>query len=92
MVQLGQHKSLQIILKLSRLVFHELKVFDANGNQIDNRDTAYNDGETSLIITTPPLEDGVYTVTSKVLSKVDGHLVQAAIVFGIGDVQLIFRC
>ena len=63
-------------------------MYDANGNQIDNRDTSYNDGETSLIVTTPPLEEGVYTLTSKVLSKVDGHLVQAAVVFGVGDVQV----
>ena len=83
--------TIQIITNYSEAVeigFSELKVYDANGNQIDNRDTAYNDGETSLIITTQPLEDGVYTITSKVLSKVDGHLVQAAIVFGVGDVKI----
>jgi len=68
--------------------FSELRVFDSNGNKIDNLDTAYYDGENSLVITTPPLEDGVYTVTSKVLSKIDGHLVQAAIVFGVGEVQV----
>ena len=81
----------QIISKYSEAVeidFSELKVYDANGNQIDNRDTSYNDSETSLIVTTPPLEEGVYTLTSKVLSKVDGHLVQAAVVFGVGDVQV----
>ena len=68
--------------------FSELKVFDSNGNKIDNMDTVYYDGENSLIITTPPLEEGVYTVTSKVLSKIDGHLVQAAIIFGVGDAQV----
>ncbi|NMI84227.1 MAG: copper resistance protein CopD [Candidatus Nitrosopelagicus brevis] len=81
----------QIITNYSEAVeigFSELRVYDANGNQIDNKDTAYNGGETSLIVTTPPLEDGVYTITSKVLSKVDGHLVQAAIVFGVGDVKI----
>ncbi|HJM45414.1 MAG TPA: CopD family protein [Candidatus Nitrosopelagicus sp.] len=81
----------QIITNYSEAVeigFSELRVYDANGNQIDNKDTAYNGGETSLIITTPPLEDGVYTITSKVLSKIDGHLVQAAIVFGVGDVKI----
>ena len=81
----------QIITNYSEAVeidFSELKVYDANGNQIDNRDTMYNDGETSLVVTTSPLEDGVYTITSKVLSKVDGHLVQAAIVFGVGDVKI----
>jgi len=68
--------------------FSELKVFDSNGNKIDNMDTAYYEGESSLVITTPPLEDGTYTVTSKVLSKVDGHLVRAAIIFGVGEAQV----
>ncbi len=66
--------------------FSTLKVFDSNGDQIDNRDTRYYEGEESLLITTPPLDDGVYTVTSTVLSKVDGHLVPDAFVFGVGDV------
>ena len=81
----------QIITKYSEAVeidFSELKVFDSDGNQVDNRDTTYYDGENSLVITTPPLEDGVYTVTSKVLSKVDGHLVRAAIMFGVGEAKV----
>jgi len=80
-----------IITKYSEAVeidFSELKVFDSDGNQIDNGDTAYYEGESSLVITTPPLEDGTYTVTSKVLSKVDGHLVRAAIIFGVGEAQV----
>ncbi len=56
------------------LNFSTLKVLDNNGNQIDNKDTDYYEDEKSLIVTTSPLEDGVYTVTTKVLSKVDGHL------------------
>ena len=63
--------------------FSVLKVFDSNGEQIDNRDTKYLAGEESLVVTTPPLEDGVYTVTSKVLSKIDGHLVDYAFVFAV---------
>lgn len=81
----------QIITKYSEAVeidFSELKVFDSDGNQIDNGDTVYYEGESSLVITTPPLEDGIYTVTSKVLSKVDGHLVRAAIIFGVGEAQV----
>ena len=66
--------------------FSEIKVLDSNGNQIDNKDTDYHEGELSLIVTTPPLEDGVYTATAKVLSKVDGHLVPSAFLFGIGNV------
>ena len=68
--------------------FSELKVFDTDGNQIDNKDTTdYYEGEESLIVTTPPLEDGVYTVSTKVLSKVDGHLVPGAFLFAVGDVE-----
>ncbi len=66
--------------------FSEIKILDNSGNQIDNKDTNYYEGESSLIVTTPPLEDGVYTATVKVLSKVDGHLVPSAFLFGIGDV------
>ena len=81
----------QIIVFYSEAIeidFSELKVFDSNGNKIDNMDTAYYEGESSLVITTPSLEDGIYTVTSKVLSKIDGHLVQAAIIFGVGEAQV----
>jgi copper transport protein len=72
------------------LDFSSLKVFDSNGDQIDNKDSTYHLGENSLIVTTPPLEGGVYTVTSKVLSKVDGHLVDNAFIFGVGDVIIDF--
>ncbi len=68
------------------LDFSILKVLDSNGNQIDNKDTSYYEGEDSLIVTTPPLEDGVYTVTTKVLSKIDGHLVPDAFLFTVGNV------
>ncbi len=70
------------------LDFSSLKVFDSNGDQIDNKDSHYYLGEESLIVTTPPLEDGGYTVASKVLSKVDGHLVPDAFTFGVGDVKI----
>ncbi len=71
------------------LDFSQLKVLDSNGNQIDNKDTDYYEEEDSLIVTTLPLKDGVYTVSSKVLSKVDGHLVPDAFVFTIGNVQYV---
>jgi copper transport protein len=81
----------QIVVHYSEALevdFSELKVFDSNGNQIDNKDTAYFEGEDSLVVTVPPLKEGVYTVTSKVLSKVDGHLVDYAFVFGVGNVRI----
>jgi copper transport protein len=82
----------QIIIHYSEAIeidFSVIKVLDSNGNQIDNKDTQYFDGdESSLFVTTPPLEDGIYTVASKVLSKVDGHLVPEAFVFGVGNVSV----
>ena len=79
----------QVIVYFSEPVeldFSSLKVFDNNGDQIDNKDTKYFEDEKSLVVTTPSLENGIYTVTSNVLSKVDGHLVPGAFIFGVGDV------
>ncbi|MGY5150523.1 MAG: copper resistance CopC/CopD family protein [Candidatus Nitrosopumilus sp. bin_68KS] len=79
----------QVIVFFSEPVdidFSEIKVFDSDGNQIDNKDTSYYENELSLIVTTPPLEDGIYTSSTKVLSKVDGHLVPSAFLFAVGDV------
>ena len=84
----------QIITYYSEAVeidFSELKIYDSDGNQVDNRDIAYNNAESSLIITTSPLEDGVYTIASKVLSKVDGHLVHAAIIFGFLKFYVVYK-
>lgn len=81
----------QIVIQYSEAIeieFSAIKVFDSNGNQIDNKDTEYIGNESTLSVTTPPLKDGLYTVTSKVLSKVDGHLVDRAFVFGVGDVAV----
>lgn len=65
--------------------FSSLKVYDGGGNQIDNRDTSYYLDDRSLVVSTPPLEDGIYTVASKVLSSVDGHLVPDTFIFAVGS-------
>ncbi|QLH08209.1 virginiamycin B lyase family protein [Candidatus Nitrosotenuis sp. DW1] len=81
----------QIVIHYSEAIeieFSAIKVFDSSGNQIDNKDTKYIGSESTLAVTTPPLKDGIYTVTSKVLSKIDGHLVDEAFVFGVGDVSV----
>lgn len=70
------------------LDFSSLKVFDSNGEHVDNRDTRYHENEESLVVSTPPLEEGIYTVASKVLSRVDGHLVPNAFVFAVGNIKL----
>ena len=79
----------QVIVYFSEPIdvnFSSLKVFDNNGDQIDNKDTKYFEDEKSLVVTTPSLKSGIYTATSSVLSKVDGHLVPGAFNFGVGDV------
>ena len=81
----------QIVIRYSEAVeldFSEIRVLDSNGNQIDNKDTRYLQEESVLVVTTPPLTEGVYTVASKVLSKVDGHLVPETLVFGVGNVSV----
>ena len=65
--------------------FSSLKVYDQNGQQIDNRDTTHHTDSLSLVVTTPPLTDGLYTISSKVLSAVDGHLVPDTILFAVGS-------
>lgn len=65
--------------------FSQIRVFDSNGYQVDNGDTRYYQGESSLIVTTSPLQEGTYTASTKALSKVDGHLVPDAFLFGVGS-------
>lgn len=68
--------------------FSEIKVIDDRGERIDNRDLAYYHEDLALAVSTPPLEDGVYTVSTKVLSKVDGHLVPGVFLFGVGEATI----
>ncbi len=66
------------------LRYSKVTVLDSHGKQIDNKDVHYINGDqTTLSVTLPPgLQDGVYTVTTKVLSQVDGHVTENAFVFG----------
>lgn len=79
----------EVIVRYSESVeiaHSSLEVFDSDGSRVDNGDTSYHgDGDAALVVTTAPLEEGTYTVASTVLSRVDGHLVPSAFVFGIGD-------
>ena len=87
----GEVGTTQVWVRYSEEVelgFSSLKVYDGAGNQIDNRDTRHYTDDASLIVSTPPLEEGIYTVASKVLSRVDGHLVPSTFVFAVGDIVL----
>ncbi|MGH9988184.1 MAG: copper resistance CopC family protein, partial [Nitrososphaeraceae archaeon] len=68
--------------------YSEVRVLGPDGKQIDNRDTQHFDGDQSTLGVTLPnagLEDGVYTVSTKMLSQIDGHVTHDAFVFGIGE-------
>jgi len=67
--------------------YSKLTVIDSNGKEIGNKDIhTINNDPASLSITLPSgLKDGVYTVSTKVLSQVDGHVTENAFVFGVGS-------
>ncbi len=70
------------------LSFSSIKVLNSDGKRVDNNNLNYGNDEKSLIVTTPELDDGTYTIISKVLSKIDGHIVKHTLVFGVGDVRI----
>ncbi|HMK33112.1 MAG TPA: copper resistance protein CopC, partial [Nitrosopumilaceae archaeon] len=67
--------------------YSQLKVLDSNGNEIQEKDEHYiNNDQTTLSVSLPSgLEDGIYTITTKVLDQTDGHVTKDAIVFAIGQ-------
>jgi copper transport protein len=68
--------------------YSKLAILDSNGKQIDNRDIKNINGDQMALSVTLPssrLKDGVYTVTTKVLSQVDGHVTDNAFVYGVGE-------
>ena len=87
-IPVGETEIVVVYSESVEIDFSTLRVIDGSGRQVDNRDTAYHEGEHSLRVTTPPLGEGVYTVTSKVLSKVDGHLVDYAFIFAVGEAAI----
>ena len=81
----------EVIVYFSEAVdieFSEIKVINDKGDRIDNRDLRYHHEDVALAVSTPSLEDGVYTVSTKVLSKVDGHLVPGVFLFGVGEATI----
>jgi copper transport protein len=73
------------------LRYSTIKVIDAGGKQVDNKDEHNIGGDPSSLSVTLPtsgLKDGVYTVSTKVLSSTDGHVVDSAFVFGIGQAAI----
>jgi copper transport protein len=69
------------------LRYSKLTVLDSNGKQVDNKDIKNINGDQMTLYVTLPsgqLKDGVYTVVTKVLSQIDGHVTDNAFVYGVG--------
>lgn len=68
------------------LSYSRMSVLAGDGTRVDNNDPHNVGGDTATLAVTlkPDTPDGVYTVTTKVLSAVDGHVVESAFTFGIG--------
>jgi len=71
------------------LKYSKLKVIDQNGKQVDNKDIHHLNGDqSSLSVSLPQLNDGVYTVSTTVLSQTDGHVTDNAFVFATGEAAI----
>lgn len=71
------------------LRYSSLKVLDSNGKQVDLGKVNYKGSdESSLEVSVPVLKDGTYTVSTSVLSQIDGHVTDNALVFAVGQAVL----
>ena len=70
--------------------YSKISVLDSTGRQVDKKDVHYVQGDHTLLSVSLPasIKDGVYTVSTKMLSEVDGHVTDNAFVFGIGKAAI----
>jgi copper transport protein len=72
------------------LRYSKLSVIGEDGKQVDNKNVQYANGDqTALsVILLQDMKDGLYTVSTKMLSQIDGHVTDNAFVFGVGEVEV----
>jgi copper transport protein len=70
--------------------FSRIEVYDANGRRVDQSDSHLDptDALTLIVGLSGPLPDGIYTVSWRALSAVDGHVTQGSFAFGTGQVDM----
>jgi copper transport protein len=68
------------------LGYSSIRVLGPDGGRVDMNDPHNVEGDTASIGVTmqPGLPEGEYTVSTKVLSAVDGHVVEETFIFGVG--------
>jgi copper transport protein len=68
------------------LKYSKISVIGPDGNRVDNNDPHNVNGDTASLGVSlkPGIPDGTYTVSTSVLSAVDGHVLDNAFTFGVG--------
>ncbi|MEO9295011.1 MAG: copper resistance protein CopC [Nitrososphaera sp.] len=68
------------------LSYSTVTVLGPDGSRVDLNDAHFVNGNTQTVAVTlqPGLREGVYTVTSRTLSAIDGHITDSAFTFGVG--------
>src|SRR5215211_6879197 len=72
------------------LRYSKLNVIGPDGKQIDNKNVQYANGDEAALSVTlsPDIKDGLYTVSTKMLSQIDGHVTDNAFAFGVGEAKI----
>ena len=74
------------------LPYSQISVIDSEGNKVDEGNPQNYNGDTSTI--SVPLKtdigEGTFTINTKVLSAVDGHVVDGSVVYSIGGGEADF--
>src|SRR5688572_11008407 len=68
------------------LQYSQISVIDSEGNKVDEGNSENYNGDTSTISVPlkPDIGEGSFTINTKVLSAVDGHVVDGSVVYSIG--------
>ncbi|HJU60344.1 MAG TPA: copper resistance protein CopC, partial [Nitrososphaeraceae archaeon] len=69
------------------LQYSQISVIDSEGNRVENGKAENYNGDSSTISVPlkSGLSEGTFTINTKVLSAVDGHVVDESLVFSIGE-------
>ncbi len=81
----------QVILYFTEQVEPKLsgaEVYDSAGKKVDTGYSVNSTDATILIVSLPPLQSGVYTVSWHAISAVDGHHTSGSFSFGVGNVTV----
>lgn len=68
------------------IAYSRISVIGPDGNTVNTNDVRNIDGDTASIAASlqPGLPEGVYTVSARVLSAIDGHVTEETFTFGVG--------